>query len=117
MARRKGVRSKPRGQLPPRASIARVLRGDEKYPAITKEGERIEDLAKVRRLEGRQVVNGSVERAIGMLEANDFSISIKEAAQFVGCSMIELQRALEARGYRWLSEEGKVVRVTQQSNE
>jgi len=101
--------------------VVRVLRGDEKYPAITKEGERIEDLAKVRRLEGRQMVSesvGSVERATWMLEANNFRITVEEAARIVGCNPVELQRALEAKGYRWLADtEGKVVKVTEQSNE
>jgi len=93
--------------------------GREKY-GPTREGEHIEDLAKVRRLEGGQMVSesvGSVERAISMLEANNFRVGAEEAARIVGCSLTELQRALEARGYRWLSEEGKLVRVPQQSNE
>ena len=119
MARRKGANSKPRGPLPAKTSVARVRIGREKY-GPTREGEHIEDLAKVRRLEGGQMVSesvGSVERAISMLEANNFRVGAEEAARIVGCSLTELQRALEARGYRWLSEEGKLVRVPQQSNE
>src|SRR5215211_794958 len=119
VARRKGANSKPRGPLPAKTSVARVRIGREKY-GPTREGEHIEDLAKVRRLEGGQMVSesvGSVERAISMLEANNFRVGAEEAARIVGCSLTELQRALEARGYRWLSEEGKLVRVPQQSNE
>jgi hypothetical protein len=120
MARRKGARSKPRGSLPPKASVLRVQQGKEKYPATTREGQYTEEIVTVRRLEGRQMVSGSVgsvERAISMLEANNFSIGVDKVAGIVGCNPGELQRALEARGYRWLSEEGKVVRVAQQSNE
>jgi hypothetical protein len=114
MARRKGVRSKPRGSLPPKASVLRVQQGKEKYPATTREGQYTEEIVTVRRLEGRQMVSGSVgsvERAISMLEANNFSIGVDKVAGIVGCNPVELQRALGARGYRWLSEERKVVQV------
>jgi hypothetical protein len=114
MARRKGAKAKPRGPLPQRASVLRVQQGKEKYPATTREGQYTEEIVTVRRLEGRQMVSGSVgsvERAISMLEANNFSIGVDKVAGIVGCNPVELQRALEARGYRWLSEERKVVQV------